>query len=217
MLESVGHPIRLVITGPAPFRPGFFSHIYLEVYHKGKWIPLDSTMPFPMGWAPKTFVKKVIAIERRANMSPEDSDLRGTATSQSMPEWLRGLIRAVRHTGLQPRDTRVSTLWKLLQKRNFLRQSPWLQARLRFIWRNGLARQSRPITTWRLVCLLRRWGILPWTTRTLRHVGIKPVQSLTSRPTQKMPAQPITQPIPPRVQRVALRPVARAQVIGRQV
>jgi transglutaminase-like putative cysteine protease len=64
MLESIGHPIRLVIVGPNPFRPLLFSHIYLEVRYKGKWIPLDATMPFPMGWAPRSFVKKVFRIKR---------------------------------------------------------------------------------------------------------------------------------------------------------
>jgi transglutaminase-like putative cysteine protease len=64
MLESIGHPTRLVIVGPNPFRPRLFSHIYLEVHYRGKWIPLDATMPFPMGWAPRSFVKKVSPIKR---------------------------------------------------------------------------------------------------------------------------------------------------------
>lgn len=35
MLEAIGHPVRLVITGPDPLRPKLFSHIYLEVFIKG--------------------------------------------------------------------------------------------------------------------------------------------------------------------------------------
>jgi transglutaminase-like putative cysteine protease len=66
MLEAIGHPIQLVLAGPDPYRPLLFSHIYLEVDYKGQWIPLDPTMPYPMGWAPIGLVKKVIAM--RANM-----------------------------------------------------------------------------------------------------------------------------------------------------
>lgn len=64
MLEAVGHPVRLILAGPDPLRPRLFTHVYLEVYHKGRWIPLDATMPYPMGWAPRALVKKVIAIKR---------------------------------------------------------------------------------------------------------------------------------------------------------
>ena len=77
MLEAIGHPVRLVISGPNPLRQDLFTHIYLEVFHKGRWIPLDATMPYPMGWAPRTMVKKIIAIERRPNMMAEDMELRG--------------------------------------------------------------------------------------------------------------------------------------------
>src|SRR3972149_7906587 len=99
MLESVGHPVRLVVVGPTPLRPNLFSHIYLEVYYKGKWIPLDATMPFPMGWAPRTFVKKIFSIERRPNMLSEIAAQQASATTPLVPDWLRGLIRAVRREG----------------------------------------------------------------------------------------------------------------------
>ena len=29
MLESIGHPVRLVLSGPDPLRPRLFSHVYL--------------------------------------------------------------------------------------------------------------------------------------------------------------------------------------------
>ncbi|NEP86165.1 MAG: transglutaminase domain-containing protein [Okeania sp. SIO2C2] len=64
MLESIGHPVRLVLTGPDPKRPRLFTHIYLQVNYKDRWISLDATMPYAMGWEPKTFVKKVFPIER---------------------------------------------------------------------------------------------------------------------------------------------------------
>jgi transglutaminase-like putative cysteine protease len=64
MLEAIGHPVRLVITGPDPLRPYLFTHIYLEVFHHGRWLPLDATMRFPMGWAPSGVVKKIIRLKR---------------------------------------------------------------------------------------------------------------------------------------------------------
>ncbi len=62
MLEAIGHPVRLVLTGPDVLKPKLFSHIYLEVNHRGRWIPLDATMPHPMGWAPRAVIKQVITI-----------------------------------------------------------------------------------------------------------------------------------------------------------
>jgi transglutaminase-like putative cysteine protease len=63
MLEAIGHPVRLALTGPDPLRPRLFTHIYIEANHKGRWISLDPTMPHPMGWAPRTFVRKVIGLK----------------------------------------------------------------------------------------------------------------------------------------------------------
>lgn len=71
MLEAIGHPVRLVIVGPDRLRPGLFTHIYLEVFHKGRWIPLDATMPHPLGWAPRVFNRKVIPIARQPDTSPQ--------------------------------------------------------------------------------------------------------------------------------------------------
>jgi transglutaminase-like putative cysteine protease len=62
MLQSIGHPVRLVLTGPDPLRPQLLTHVYLEVNQKGHWIPLDATMPHPPGWAPRALVKKVMVV-----------------------------------------------------------------------------------------------------------------------------------------------------------
>lgn len=78
MLESIGYPVRLVLAGPDPRRPRLFTHIYLEVFYGGRWIPLDATMPFPMGWAPRTPVKEVIGIERGGEDDVDGRELRGT-------------------------------------------------------------------------------------------------------------------------------------------
>ena len=121
MLEAIGHPVRLVIIGPDPLRQDLFTHIYLEVFHKGRWIPLDATMPYPMGWGPRTLVRKVIAIERRPTMMSEDLELHGIgAEMMEVPDWLKGLIRAVRSEAMQPKDERVKSLWDLLRDRRQL-------------------------------------------------------------------------------------------------
>jgi transglutaminase-like putative cysteine protease len=52
MLKSIGHPVRLVLVGFNPMKKKLFTHIYLEVFYKGRWIPLDATVNRPMGWAP---------------------------------------------------------------------------------------------------------------------------------------------------------------------
>lgn len=75
LIKSVGHPVRVVLTGPDPLRPDLFSHIYLEARHHDQWIPLDATMPYGMGWSPRTPVRQVLSIEE------EPSDVRTAATT----------------------------------------------------------------------------------------------------------------------------------------
>jgi hypothetical protein len=205
MLEAIGHPVRLVLVGPDSLRPRLFTHIYLEVSHTGRWIPLDPTMPYPMGWAPRGLVKEVIAIERRANMVSQDTELQGTITAVAVPDWLRGLIRAARRQGLQTRDARVRLLWNLLRQRQLLGQSPWLQAVLRRIWRQGLTARPRPRTAERLVQLLRGWGILPpakarpmaprpQSIRPLAPVVVRPVRPVSVRPIRPVSVRPVLRP-----------------------
>jgi hypothetical protein len=208
MLEAIGHPVRLVLSGPDPLKPDLFTHIYLEVFHKGRWIPLDATMPYPMGWAPNTMVKKIIAIERRSNMMAEDMELRGIGDIGAVPDWLRGLIRTVRLEAVQPKDPRVKSLWNLLRQRQLLQRSPWLKAVLRRIWNRGLSARPHPRTASRIKRRLRRWGILPAisgraaahrpegvrpltraTAQTVRPVVLKPVAAV--RPATMQPVRPV--------------------------
>jgi transglutaminase-like putative cysteine protease len=77
MLESIGHPVRLVLTGPDPGRPRLFTHVYLEAHHHGRWIPLDATMPHPAGWAPPARVRAVVSIGRGSRVTrPEPARTR---------------------------------------------------------------------------------------------------------------------------------------------
>jgi hypothetical protein len=66
MLKSIGHPVRLVLAGFDPARPNQYSHIYLEVLYKNRWIPLDATMPFAAGWSPPSSSRKVFPIQKES-------------------------------------------------------------------------------------------------------------------------------------------------------
>ena len=205
MLESIGHPVRLALTGPDPLKPDLFSHIYLEVFHKGRWIPLDATMPYPMGWAPRTLVKKIIAIERRPNMMAEDLELQGIGAAVAVPDWLRGFIRSVRSEAIQPKDARVKSLWDLLRQRQLLRRSPWLKALLSRMWYQGLPQaRPRPRTTRRVARRLRRWGILP----PLAVRGAATPRPAAMRPLTRVPIQA--------ARPVALKPVASVRPAAMQ-
>jgi hypothetical protein len=161
MLEAVGHPVRLVLVGPDPRQPHLFSHIYLEAYHNGHWLPLDPTMPYAMGWAPGAWTKQVVTIERRPAVMDATGTLRGTPTASQNRVALEGLIRGVRSEGLPAKDARVRAVWELLRRRRLLDRSPWLKALLRATWRRGLPPRLRPRTTRRLLWLLARWQVIP--------------------------------------------------------
>ena len=82
LIKSVGHPVRIVLTGPDPLRPDLFSHIYLEARHHDQWIPLDATMPYGMGWSPRTPVRQVLSIEEEhSNARTGTGTGTGTATA----------------------------------------------------------------------------------------------------------------------------------------
>lgn len=63
MLKAVGHPVRLALVGFNPRRKELFTHIYLEAFCKGLWIPLDATMSKPLGWAPRADHKQYFSVE----------------------------------------------------------------------------------------------------------------------------------------------------------
>jgi hypothetical protein len=203
MLEAIGHPVRLVIIGSDALRQDLFTHIYLEVFHRGRWISLDATMPHPMGWGPRAWVRQVITINRRPTMMSEDLELRGIGAEMEVPTWLHGLIRAIRSEAMQPKDERVKSLWNLLRERQQLSTHPWLKEVLQRIWTKGLAARPRPLTTGKLVMRLRQIGILPSTgagpavhrpgagqhkapmaMRPVRAVAVKPMRPVQVRPTR---------------------------------
>jgi hypothetical protein len=203
LIEAVGHSVRLVLTGSDPLERDRFTHIYIEALYRGRWIPLDATMPYPMGWAPRAPVKKVIALARTTTMRT-DGDLSETLGDPDVvPGWLRGLLRAIAREAMQPKDARVKSLWYLLRGRQLLDRDAWVKALLRRIWDGGLPLRPRPRTTARLVAALRRWEILPSPGRHEgagrqnppgRVVAVRPVRPVALKPVgvaRRAPLQPL--------------------------
>jgi hypothetical protein len=210
MLEAIGHPTRLVLTGPNPRRPRAFSHVYVEAFCNGRWIALDATMPHPMGWAPPSWVKKVVTIHRKAEMmqQPSDSALYGFAAPPGIPPAVREFIRSLRGQAIPARDPRVKELWRLLKQRQALSTRPKLQALLRRIWQ-GLPARPRPNTTRQLINALRRIGILP----PRRPPGTAPMTPSVMAPVAQTTINLNTAGMR-RLRRVKLQRVAAAQPAG---
>ncbi|MDE2020934.1 MAG: hypothetical protein KGJ13_11410 [Patescibacteria group bacterium] len=49
LLAAIGHPTRFVAVG---FKPGHFSHVFVDTRYGPGWLTLDATEPHPMGWRP---------------------------------------------------------------------------------------------------------------------------------------------------------------------
>ena len=176
MLESIGHPIRLVIMGSDPKRPRFFSHIYLEVNQKGRWIPLDTTMPFPMGWAPKAMVKEVVHLDRRQMKPRTLTAINGVQPMVANWDWLSGLVLDIGHRKIDPGDPRVRRLIGLLKQRGIYPRSLWLQRFFEPVLRNGLNPGWRTRTTRRLLGIMVRFKLLDIKSAQKvlnRHLGIR--------------------------------------------
>jgi hypothetical protein len=198
MLEAIGHPVRLVIIGPDPLRPQLFSHIYLEAYYNGRWIPLDATMPHAMGWEPRTFVKQVIPIERKAEMIDQALEFYGIAAVPSAPpDWLLSLIQSIQRGAIKPQDPRMKLLLDLLNHRQLLKQNPRLASKLQFIWERGLSAHSYPKTARWLARSLQRWGILSAAPAARAHpqpqVSGQKLQPVSLRPVTGVKVQPVAQ------------------------
>jgi hypothetical protein len=191
MLMAVGHPVRLVVVGPDPLRPRLFSHVYLEVRYRDRWLPLDATASHPMGWAPGASTKQVFAVE--GNTAPESSTgVAAAGETTAVPEFVRSLVLGIRFEGFGPRDARVRSLWHLLRQRRLLGRSRWLRAILERMWVRGLPARPRPRTAQRFVTLLRTLGVLPPPMRTSAlprrlthaHVRLRPVRPIRARRVQ---------------------------------
>ena len=65
LLQSIGHPVRIVIIGNNFKDKEDYSHIYLQTLVNKKWIALDGSVPgAKIGWeAPKYATKKLINLD----------------------------------------------------------------------------------------------------------------------------------------------------------
>jgi len=66
MLMSTGHPVRLILAGFRRNKPHVYSHIYPEVNVRGRWVPIDASMPRPIGSAAPARWKRVCEIQQEA-------------------------------------------------------------------------------------------------------------------------------------------------------
>lgn len=57
LLESIGHPARIVAIGISPFA---YCHVLVETKLRNKWVPLETTEPVNPGWYPKNVVKRMV-------------------------------------------------------------------------------------------------------------------------------------------------------------
>ena len=57
LLESIGHPTRLVAIG---FSPDDFAHVYFESLIGKRWIALETTEPVELGWSAPNAVSRLI-------------------------------------------------------------------------------------------------------------------------------------------------------------
>jgi len=57
LLEVIGHPVRFAAVG---FKPGDFSHVYVETLIGNKWYPLETTEPVADGWQPPNIKSKMV-------------------------------------------------------------------------------------------------------------------------------------------------------------
>ena len=169
LVKSVGHPVRVVLTGPDSRRPGLFSHIYLEARHHDQWIPLDATMPYAWGGRRALLSAKLCPLRRNLPMTaqppaPSPPPAPGTAADARAraraEDGCAICFVAYARREFSRADPRVKALWDLLRRRQLLGRDPWIRARLRYIWQKGLPTPDpRPRTTRRLLALLRNWNV----------------------------------------------------------
>lgn len=83
LLGTIGYETRFVTIAADPSNPGAFSHIYVEVFLDGEWIPLDAAAPgSSFGVAPKHFFRREwwsVVDSSHGDYSHGDSSMAGLA------------------------------------------------------------------------------------------------------------------------------------------
>lgn len=57
LLSSIGHPTRFHAVG---FSPNVLEHVFVETKVGTRWVALDATEPYDMGWAPPDAVENYL-------------------------------------------------------------------------------------------------------------------------------------------------------------
>lgn len=84
LLESIGHKTRFKVIGQ---KQNSFSHVYVEVFNKGKWIALETTEDFRLGEAYRDIKSTAIYDERGFKMQNGNFNMtmgEGEITGQSL-------------------------------------------------------------------------------------------------------------------------------------
>ena len=139
-------------------------------------------------------------------MLSQDMELQGIGAP--VPDWLKGLIRAVRHEAIKPKDARVKSLWDLLRQRQLLRRSrgsrrccgvsgpggcPLGLIRARRVGScsgcgiGDSCHRSQRVR--RLIARATRRPLAPAAVQAMRPVALKPVASV--RPAAMQPVRPV--------------------------
>jgi predicted transglutaminase-like cysteine proteinase len=76
LLGALGHATRFITIG---YSPTAFSHVYLAVNLRGRWIPLDPIMADkPAGWeAPNPIIRKIFPINTANGFDPAGENMDG--------------------------------------------------------------------------------------------------------------------------------------------
>jgi len=57
LLQSIGHPVRLVAVGKSP---NDYCHVYIETRIGPSWVAMETTEPYPFGWKPQKGVASMM-------------------------------------------------------------------------------------------------------------------------------------------------------------
>lgn len=171
MLEAIGHPVRLVLMGPNPLRPRLFTHVYLQVQQKGRWISLDATMPYPLGWNPPAPHYKFYPIEKEVRMIGLTEDELG----DDLYGDTLGDLEAAEDENIYQFSQTVEGLDDFEDDLAYFEGTtsivPGLHAFTQRLWNSGVRRRDPQVRTmYRTLVRRRRLGRRSWTRRFLRAI-----------------------------------------------
>jgi hypothetical protein len=101
--------------------------------------------------------------------------------------WAHSLVIRMWRQGLQPRDSQVRELWRLLRQQRRLGRRSAAQQFLSMAWRRGVTARDPRIR--QFAQQLREWGLLP-----PRNAGVRPGYSAGGQSWQQQPPWWYTQP-----------------------